>query len=277
MDDDKISRREFSTKFLGTALSISFLETLLMGCSGGETLSIAKTNKIVDVKASQVLNHWAIELNNICGDLKADKISQTIWQEQIDKLFNRIELSELLRFIDFERLSDQFSFPNRGVNTKNVMFPKLDGLPDRTVFVKKIFGMQKGRAIVPHGHTNMASAHLILSGDLNLKHYDRISEDKTHVIFKPTIDRSLKPGDHSSISDERDNIHWFVATSDSAFSLDVIMLDLGGKEYGIQNLDINESEKIGDGTYRAEKIDVDTALRKYGKDHHQGTMRTLNG
>ncbi len=129
------------------------------------------------MKAAEVLNHWAIELNDICGDLQTEKISQLLWQEQADKLFNKIEMEELLTFIDFEELTAQFKFfnPDIGVNTMNISFPKLAKLPPQTVFIKKILGMRKGRAIVPHGHTNMASAQLILDGTLKSKKTDVVT------------------------------------------------------------------------------------------------------
>jgi hypothetical protein len=51
-----------------------------------------------------------------------------------------------------------------------VDFPKLQDLPPQYAFHKKIFGIKKGRAIIPHGHKNMVSAHLIIKGEFELKH-----------------------------------------------------------------------------------------------------------
>ena len=90
----------------------------------------------------------------------------------------------------------------------------------------------------------------------------------TDLVVKPTVHRIAKVGDASSISDERNNIHWFVANSAHAFTLDVIMLDLGGKQYDIQNIDIRDGEILSDGLIRAAKMDVDSALKKYGKESH---------
>ena len=38
---------------------------------------------------------------------------------------------------------------------------------------------------------------------------------------KPTIDRSFGPGDLSTISDHRDNVHWFKAGTDGAYIFNV--------------------------------------------------------
>jgi hypothetical protein len=207
-------------------------------------------------------------LNNFCLDLKTDTITLIQWQQQIEELYNKIELEELIKFIDFDNLIKGFKYPDLGVSTKAVKFPKLDGLPEKTVFIKKIFGMKKDRAIIPHGHSNMSSAHLILDGEMHLRHYDKVEQDGQNLIIKPTIDRIAKVGESSSISDEKDNVHWFISNTETAFTFDVIMLDLKNKSYDIHNLDIYESEELKNGTLKAPILDVETALKKYGKHHH---------
>ncbi len=100
--------------------------------------------------------------------------------------------------------------------------------------------MKKDRAIIPHGHSNMASAHLVLNGEMRLIHYEKIRQEKENLIIKPTIDKIDKIGGSSSISAEKDNIHWFVANTEIAFMFDVIMLDLNNAPYDIHNLNIYE-------------------------------------
>lgn len=271
MIKEQISRRDFSKSLLSTVLTFSLFETLFTGCSSSKTEIVVGGKEVISPTVEPILRHWSIELSEICNDLKITKISQRVWQKQIGKLFSRIELKEFLKFIDFEKLTEQFEYPDLGVNTKNVKFPKLKDLPENVIFTKKIFGMKKDRAIIPHGHSNMASAHLILKGECSLKHYEKIEEEREHLIIKPTIDKLSKSGDYSSISDEKDNVHWFIANSETAFTFDVIMLDLNDKKYEIHNLDIAEAEEISGNLFRAKKIDVDTGLKKYGKSHHQNT------
>jgi len=101
--------------------------------------------------------------------------------------------------------------------------------------------MKRDRAIIPHGHSSMASAHLILNGEMHLRHYEKIQQVGQNLIIKPTIDRIAKVGDSSSISYEKDNVHWFIANTETTFTFDVIVLDLNNKNYDIHNLDIYES------------------------------------
>lgn len=211
------------------------------------------------------MRHWAIELNEYCNDLKLGQIPQSAWQGSVEQLFARVDLKDLLGFIDFEMLEKGLDYPDLGVATANVSFPPLDGLPGEVVFIKKIFGMRKGRAIIPHGHSNMASAHLILSGQFKLRHYAKLSVENGHMTIRPSIDTTAGVGSASSISDELNNVHWFVAETDRAFTFDVIMLDLAGKPYDIHNLDLDRAERVEGDTLRVPIIDVNTALERYGK------------
>ncbi|WP_296702284.1 hypothetical protein [Algoriphagus sp.] len=250
-----MERREFTKGILATVTSFALMDSLFAYNAIGKNIK-------------PLTDHWAIQLNEFCSDLKTDSISTIQWQQKIVELYSKIELEEILKFIDFENLLKGFEYPDLGVSTKPVKFPKLDGLPEKTVFIKKIFGMKKDRAIIPHGHSNMASAHLILEGEMHLRHYEKIQQDGKNLIIKPTIDQISLVGESSSISDEKDNVHWFIANTETAFTFDVIMLDLNDKSYDIHNLDIYESEDLKNGTLKVPILDVQTALKKYGKQHH---------
>ncbi len=250
-----MNRRDFTKGILTTVSSFALMDALL-------------AFNAIDKSVKPITDHWAINLNDYCADLKKNAITTLQWQRKIEELYQKIELNELLKFIDFKNLIKGFEYPDLGVSTRTVTFPQLKGLPKRTVFVKKIFGMKKDRAIIPHGHSNMASAHLILSGEMHLRHYEKMQQDDHNLIIKPTIDRIAKLGESSSISDEKDNVHWFIANTATAFTFDVIMLDLDQKNYDIHNLDIYESEDLKNGTLKVPILDVQTALKKYGKQHH---------
>lgn len=77
---------------------------------------------------------WARELNGLCLDLRQRSITLVQWQEQVEKLLERIELKELLQLIAFDQLTTDFEFPDLGVNTKIVRLPKLEGLPEQPAF-----------------------------------------------------------------------------------------------------------------------------------------------
>ncbi|MEQ8476265.1 hypothetical protein [Fulvivirga sp.] len=250
-----MNRRVFTEKSLKAAMSYGLVSSLI------QTQAIGK-------HILPITNHWSIELNDFCHDLRKSTIGVMEWQQKVEDLFDKVPLQDLLNFIDFDQLIRGFNYPDLGVNTKKVTFPKLDGLPERTAFVKKIFGMKKDRAIIPHGHANMSSAHLVLKGGMRLRHYDNLRVEDNTMLIKPTIDKTIAAGESSSISDEKDNVHWFIAETETAFTFDVIMLDLDDKPYDIYNLDIQAKEDPNNGSFRVPILDVDAALKKYGKESH---------
>lgn len=252
------SRREFIQQSFNAVCSYFLFESLF-------------ARDLFAQAVQPIIKHWAHQLDDLCRDLRSNALTLVQWQEQVETLLNRIELKELLQFIDFEKLTRQFDFPDLGTATKPVSFPKLQGLPSEYAFHKKIFGLQQGRAIIPHGHKNMVSAHLILKGEFELRHYDKISDDGDHLIIKPTIDKIAQAGSSSSISDEKNNIHWFKTRSETAFTFDVIMTNIDprhGKPYEINNIDPLMAEKLSGNLLRVRKLEVEEALKKYGKEMH---------
>ena len=254
------SRREFLRGGFGAVVSWALLDGLV------------SRNLLAD-EISPITDRWARDLITRCADLRKQTISPVEWQARVEELLERVDLEDLLRYIDFERLTKNLDFPDLGASTEWVAFPRLEGVPEPPQLYKKIFGLKRGRAIIPHGHKNMVSAHLVLRGEFHLRHYDRVEDDGTHLVIRSTIDRAAGPGESSSISDDRNNVHWFVTTSDHAFTFDVILTGLDAdrdKSYAIDNLDIDRAEPLPGGLLRVPKLGVDEALEKYGNETHHG-------
>lgn len=250
-----MNRREFTKGLLGTLASYSLLETLV-------------SRDLFADAIKPVVGHWVGGLHEMSRDLKTGTIAPAVWQAKVKELFDRVELSEMLRFIDFGKLIAGFEYPDLGVHTKQVPFPKLEGIPEDLAFYRKIFGMKKDRAIIPHGHKNMVSCHYVLQGEFHLRHYEKIKEDAGHMVIEPTIDQIAKVGSHSSISDEKNNIHWLKANTETAFTFDVLVVDLNGDKWDVDNIDPYSPEKIAGSRLRVRKLPLEEALAKYGHDMH---------
>ncbi len=78
----------------------------------------------------------------------------------------------------------------------------------------------------------------------------------------------LYHGTGATVSDDKDNVHWFKATSDVAFTFNIGV-------YGIEQavkfsgrqfyLDPSGGEKLGDGTLRVRHLTSEEAHKLYGK------------
>ena len=159
----------------------------------------------------------------------------------------------------------ELRLPDLGVTTRRL--PRLEGAFPEHRFIAKIFGVQRDRAIIPHGHRNMASAHLVLSGEFDLRQFDRVSETDEHMVIRQTVDETAPVGSASSISDEKNNIHWFRATSDRAYTLDLIISNLADRPFEIHNIDPQAGRRISATELEVPRLEVEEALRKYGKSN----------
>lgn len=247
------TRREFHRQALGSLVTYSLLETL---CG----------YDLFADEAKPTIARWLSDVNQLSADLKGEQLKQTEWQTKVEELFARVDLPELLKLIDFDGLSGKAKLIDNGALSLRFKFPEVEGFPTNLVFGKQIFALKKDRSVVPHGHNNMATAFLILKGDLQGRHYDRLRDEPEHFLIKPTIDRRFTVGECSTISDYKDNIHWFKALTEPAYILNIHVLDvLPGSEKPTGRLYLDpQGEKVAGGLIRARRLDYEEANRLYG-------------
>lgn len=248
-----LNRRDFLGHAAGSLLVYSLLDAVF-----------ARDAFAGAIKPTMV--EWLNKLNAMSGDLKEGKLSQLDWQQMVEQLFAKVDLPDLLQFIDFDRLAAKGPLPDNGARSYPFRFTQVDGLPTKLVIGKQIFGLKEGRSVVPHGHNNMATAFLILKGDFHGRHYDRLEDEKEHIIIRPTIDREFTVGDCSTISDEKDNVHWFRAKTDGAYILNIHVLGIHRASTlttGRLYLDPN-GEALSDERIRARKLTYKEVHELYG-------------
>ena len=247
-----MDRREFGQRSIGSLLTISLLETLFSADAFGEQVKPVTAN-------------WLADLNTLGVDLKGQKLTQLQWQEKVESLYSLVNLPDLLSFVDFEKLTKDLKFREKGERAIHPSFPDVEGLPKELVFGNQMFAMKRGQSVAPHGHNNMATAFLVLSGEFHGRHYDRLEDLEEHFIIRPTIDGTFKPAQYSTVSDVKDNIHWFQATSDVGFIFNIHLLNvdpqmkLNGRVYVDPN-----GEKLSGGRIRARRLSSKEAYELYG-------------
>ena len=200
-------------------------------------------------------------LDELSRALARREIGPLEWQRGAAEVCAGIDLAELCRAADFERVAARLPLLERGTSAESIRL--LEG----QAFTPKIFAMGKGRAIIPHGHVNMVSQHLVLRGEMHGRHYQRLRDEPGHLVVRPTIDRRFRAGDFSSISDQRDNVHWFVTTSERAYTLDAIVDNLDPSRpyrFHIDFVDPRNATPQGDGSLRMPRLELDECLGRYG-------------
>ena len=251
--DREITRREFTQQALGSLALFS-----LFGILKGKDLFASPIRPFA--------NHWIADLDQIGREVKSDTLKQVEWQKKVEELYSKVDLPEFLKMIDFETLKKKLdNFNGKGAMSLGVNFAKIEGVPTKFVFGRQLFAMKKGRSIVPHGHDSMATAFLVVSGSCRGRHFDRLADEKDFMIITPTIDKEFGPGGTSSVSDVKDNVHWFEALTDSAFVFNIHVngLKTNPKSPGRVYVDPN-GEKLEGGKIRARILDHDETTKLYG-------------
>lgn len=246
-----LSRRAFNEGTLGSLLTFSLLESLFAGDAFAAEIKLLAAN-------------WLASLHQLGQDVKGRKLTQVQWQAKVEELFGVVDLPDLVKFVDFEKLTANLKFRDQGELSLRAKFPEVEGLPTDLVFGHQIFALKKDRSVVPHGHNNMATAFLVLDGEFEGRHYDRLEDEDKHMIIKPTIDRKFTTGQYSTVSDHKDNVHWFKATSETGFIFNIHVLNVvAGKSSGRVYID-PRGESISGGRIRARKLRASEAYKLYG-------------
>ncbi len=253
MADQELSRRDFTRHALQSLTAVALLEGLA-------------SRRLFGADVQPVVDSWLNELNQISKEVADHKVKDVEFQTSLEGLYRRVNLESLLKNLDFDRIAKDVNMPDHGAKSLPVDFKSVQGLSTSAVFGRQIFAMKKGRSVVPHGHDNMATGFLVLKGNLRGRHYDRVEDHKSHYIIKPTVDRSFAPGEFSTISDHKDNVHWFTAESETAFIFNIHVNNTdpsNPKPPGRVYID-PMGEKLAGGLIKAPKITYGKVNQLYG-------------
>ena len=245
------SRREFNARLLGSVVAFGLVETLW-------------SRDLFADAVKPTVKKWLLELVEMTRDLRGQKLTDLEFQTKMEDLYKRVDLKALCSLVKLDEIEKK-KLPANGASSTGIDLAKLDGLPAKLGFGKQIFGCGKGRSIVPHGHANMCTGFIVLKGKWHGRHYDKVETAKDHYLIKPTIDREFGPGELSTISDHKDNVHWFQSVSDAGYIFNVHVSDYaeGLGSSGRLYLD-PDGEKVGGGLIKAPKMTSGACHKKYG-------------
>ena len=250
----KVRRRDFLEGSLSSLVTLAFLDSVVRAHGAAPAIS-------------PILESWLRGLHAHSADLHGGAIAAAAWQREVQSLLERVPLEDLMSFIELEDLMKTVALPDDRATARDPVFPPLEGLAPIGSYIRRVFLMQKGRAIVPHGHRNMVSGHLVMHGGVHVRHYERLADEPGYMIVKPTIDRESTPGMATTVSDEKDNVHWLTATTDIACTFDVIVVDLDPSrptEF-MDFIDPRAAEPHEGGALRAPRLQADEVFLRYGK------------
>ena len=251
--DSELTRREFARTALRSLTAVALIEGLA-------------AHRLFGKDVAPAVDAWFKDLHAISKDVADHKVKDVEFQKSLESLYAKADLPALLKSLDFDRMAAGVNYPALGAKSLPVDFKNVSGLPTNLVFGRQIFAMNKGRSVIPHGHDNMSTGFIVLKGNLRGRHWDRVEDQKDHFLIRPTIDRTFTPGEFSTVSDHKDNVHWFTAETDGAFifNIHVNNTDPGNpKNPGRVYMD-PLGEKVAGGLVKAPKITYGKANQMYG-------------
>ena len=252
---ENLPRRQFNTGLLSSLFTFSLVETL-------------SRNELFARPIHAIAQKWLVEVEEASQALRKQQIKPSEWQSKIAEIFVRVEQKDLLLAIDFDRLHKKLKLVGPQEAIIEVESKAQKGLPPELSFDAMIYGMKKGAVIPPHCHRNMASMHMPIGGALHGWHFDRVADEADHLIIKPTMDRSLTLGEVTTVSDDKDNVHWFQPTGEVAymFNIAVFRIDraqkVGGRQFYV---DAAHGDKIDGDKLRVKKLSSEDAYKIYSK------------
>ena len=222
--------------------------------------------------SERTIDDWVVQLDAISKQLSNRKITALQWQEQVDRIFDKVPMRSLLEMIDFRKLADRLSaldLSERGEIFEDIgigPIAKTTSEADSTSAIVKVAHIKKGRSIPPHGHRSMTSAFLCISGEFDVRLYDRLDDVDQAMIVRQTVhQKKAAPGSWSSISDYRDNVHWLTAKSDDCFlfTCKLIRLEPDREFRGRENINLKDAKLLGTDTWRAPIISAKQSAELY--------------
>lgn len=217
------------------------------------------------------LDQWVRRLAELKDALAAGRIGVLDWQQQIEALNAAVPVHELVRYLDIDALTANFTYPSDLAEIADPVLPAAAvGAAGMRGWFVRVFGLRRGGAIIPHVHNGMVSSHLVIGGRFHARTHDRVDDVAGGVRLRPTRDGVIGVGDVISMSDRRDNQHWLVAEQDRSMTFDVGIVNVAPSwDYGHE---ANRYHMIyvdptvtpeRDGTVIAPILDFDTAQRRF--------------
>lgn len=172
------------------------------------------------------LEPWIENLYGAAESLRKGYTSEAAWLATMDRLYGEVNLPALLANLDFDRIREQLNrdpsseiFVGAQFRGENSDEMEQEPQPGQLHLINKIAHVKKGKCIPPHGHSNMVSAFLVVSGSFQARQFDCLKYDDAakKMWVKPAVNVVQTAGQWTSISDERTNAHWLESLSDDTF------------------------------------------------------------
>lgn len=205
-----ITRRQVLTLGMESIIAIAFAKTVI-------------ANELLAKQLPPKIEDWIAQLYFTAAKVRTGQIDPVVWQSEMDKLYGSVDINALMTNIDMDKLKHRIDYADKG---ESFLFTHLRPRPVNPIDssiplnVETLFAsVKKGCHVPPHGHANMCSAFLLVSGQMHARQYDSVHWDKEKrtLVIKETVNEMQTRGRWTSVSDHHNNCHWLTAESDDCY------------------------------------------------------------
>lgn len=245
-----------------------FVQKSLLLLAFASTYNYAKERNLLPHNPNKNLDKFFTGIRALSLDYFNEIVDDSEWRIKLNdfyvQYFYENDAIDMRKYIDFNKLKKRIEFKDKGRGSVIVDTP-LTFKNEKLKLKTKLIGIQKGYAIPPHIHENMASASLILKGKMLVSHYNRLETNKDFVLVEKDSEHYQKPGDWSIVSPVKNNLHWFKSYQEDSYMLNINVEGLNNLKAkpGIR-VDIERSNSDKN-LFKAIIISDKEAQAKYGK------------
>jgi hypothetical protein len=211
---------------------------------------------------------WIERHEEIARALGKGEIKPLAWMSEVEALARAVDVQELMATVNRARIAPAPQGGQNDPKKRYVQFVDAKGEPRRLHYATALFDFAPHNVITPHGHKHMVSAHMVVAGRVRVRNFDRVRDEGNAIVIRPTRDYVARLGDISTMSSDRDNIHWFVPQGGPTTTFDVIIsdLDAGAPSYEIQPVDPIGGRTLPNGEIVAPIMTFRDASQRYSAD-----------
>jgi hypothetical protein len=245
-----------------------FLHATLAGMACVSLISRTLASSTIQQTIAQPALPWLREIAAATRGVRDVTLSQAEWQRATAVLFERIPLQDILAAVDFESSSRQPRPPRRPRRHHRpppARHRRAAALATLRSAAFRHAEKPRHRAARPRQHDVGAPRGARPDTRAPLRPHRRGAEA---IWLRPTIDQLSCPGDGTTVSDDHDNVHWLVARTPTAWTLDFIAVDLdrSRKTRCGDFVDVHAASPTADGSLRAPRLDFAGAIARYGRE-----------
>src|SRR4051812_20164501 len=115
------TRRAFTRSALQSLTALALIEGLA-------------AHRLFGADVKPLIDDWLRELDTITRAVHDHKVRDQEFQTALEALYRRVDLADLLRTLDFDRIAAGVNYPALGAKSIPVEFNSVAGLPTNLVF-----------------------------------------------------------------------------------------------------------------------------------------------